>query len=97
MAIRLAMVDLGSWVLPLVGLALVAPYAGIGNRFVHTGKPTPQHYAQAVTEGGSLVFGVPTVWSRIVADGDAALLLLLPSASLGEGIRTGTLGEAVAQ
>lgn len=35
MAIRLAMVDLGSWVLPLVGLTLVAPYAGIGKRFVH--------------------------------------------------------------
>lgn len=44
----------------------------IGNRFVHTGKPSPQNYAQAVSEGGSLVFGVPTVWSRIVDDGDAA-------------------------
>ncbi|GJF17577.1 acyl-CoA synthetase [Mycolicibacterium cyprinidarum] len=45
----------------------------IGNRFVHTGKPSPAAYAQAVSEGGgSLVFGVPTVWSRIVDDGDAA-------------------------
>ncbi|MHA0288534.1 acyl-CoA synthetase [Mycobacterium sp. C3-094] len=44
----------------------------IGNRFVHTGKPSPPNYAQAVSEGGSLVFGVPTVWSRIVDDGDAA-------------------------
>ncbi len=35
MVVRLALVDLGSWVLPLVALALVAPYAGIGNRFVH--------------------------------------------------------------
>ncbi|RWA72109.1 transporter [Mesorhizobium sp.] len=33
--IRLATVDLGSWVLPLVALALVAPRAGIGGRFVH--------------------------------------------------------------
>ena len=41
----------------------------IGNRFVHTGKPTPQAYAAA---GGSLYFGVPTVWSRIVADAAAA-------------------------
>ena len=41
----------------------------IGNRFVHTGKPTPQAYAEA---GGSLYFGVPTVWSRIAADPDAA-------------------------
>ncbi|MDT5152136.1 MAG: fatty acid CoA ligase FadD36 [Mycobacterium sp.] len=44
----------------------------IGNRFVHTGKPTPAAYAQA---GGSLYFGVPTVWSRIVGDPDAALAL----------------------
>ena len=35
MLIRLATVDIGSWVLPLVGLALVAPRAGIGGRFVH--------------------------------------------------------------
>lgn len=34
MVIRLAVVDVGSWVLPLVGLALAAPYAGIRNRFV---------------------------------------------------------------
>lgn len=37
----------------------------IGNRFVHTGKPTPAAYAAA---GGSLYFAVPTVWSRVVAD-----------------------------
>lgn len=41
----------------------------IGNRFVHTGKPTPESYAAA---GGSLYFGVPTVWSRVVADAAAA-------------------------
>jgi fatty acid CoA ligase FadD36 len=41
----------------------------IGNRFVHTGKPTPAGYAQAGSEsGGTLYFGVPTVWSRVVAD-----------------------------
>ena len=41
----------------------------IGNRFVHTGKPTPAGYAQACSEaGGTLYFGVPTVWSRVVAD-----------------------------
>jgi fatty acid CoA ligase FadD36 len=44
----------------------------IGNRFVHTGKPTPQAYAAA---GGSMYFGVPTVWSRVVDDGDAARAL----------------------
>jgi fatty acid CoA ligase FadD36 len=44
----------------------------IGNRFVHTGKPKPQAYAAA---GGSMYFGVPTVWSRIVADSGAARAL----------------------
>ncbi len=45
----------------------------IGNRFVHTGKPKPEAYARAVSEhGGSLVFGVPTVWSRIVGNPDIA-------------------------
>ncbi len=44
----------------------------IGNRFVHTGKPTPQAYAQAQ---GTLYFGVPTVWSRIVAEPDSARAL----------------------
>ncbi|TIP74102.1 transporter [Mesorhizobium sp.] len=33
--VRLATVDIVVWVLPLVGLALVAPRAGIGARFVH--------------------------------------------------------------
>jgi fatty acid CoA ligase FadD36 len=45
----------------------------IGNRFVHTGRPTPAGYAQACSEaGGTLYFGVPTVWSRVVADESAA-------------------------
>jgi fatty acid CoA ligase FadD36 len=44
----------------------------IGNRFVHTGKPTPAAYAQA---RGSLYFAVPTVWSRVAADQDAARAL----------------------
>ncbi len=44
----------------------------VGNRFVHTGKPTPQAYAAA---GGSLYFGVPTVWSRMVADPASARAL----------------------
>ncbi|MCX2930743.1 acyl-CoA synthetase [Mycobacterium sp. CVI_P3] len=44
----------------------------VGNRFVHTGKPTPTGYAAA---GGTLYFGVPTVWSRVVADTAAARAL----------------------
>ncbi|BBY62611.1 acyl-CoA synthetase [Mycolicibacterium helvum] len=44
----------------------------VGNRFVHTGKPTPAGYAGA---GGSLYFAVPTVWSRVAADTEAATAL----------------------
>ena len=44
----------------------------VGNRFIHTGRPTPQAYAEA---GGTLYFGVPTVWSRVVADPDSARAL----------------------
>jgi fatty acid CoA ligase FadD36 len=48
----------------------------IGNRFVHTGKPTPAGYGQAAADaGGTLFFGVPTVWSRVVADEAAARAL----------------------
>lgn len=56
----------------------------VGNRFVHTGKPTPAGYAAA---NGTLYFGVPTVWSRVVADEAAAGALksarLLVSGSAG--------------
>ncbi len=48
----------------------------VGNRFVHTGKPTPAGYARACSEaGGTLYFGVPTVWSRVVADAACARVL----------------------
>ncbi|MGW2330815.1 acyl-CoA synthetase [Streptomyces sp. NPDC001700] len=43
-----------------------------GSRLVHTGKPTPAAYAAA---GGSLYFGVPTVWNRVVQDPEAARAL----------------------
>ncbi|MEV7525535.1 AMP-binding protein [Streptomyces sp. NPDC091371] len=43
-----------------------------GSRLVHTGRPTPGAYAAA---GGSLYFGVPTVWSRIAAEPEAAAAL----------------------
>ncbi|WP_404815442.1 acyl-CoA synthetase [Streptomyces thermolineatus] len=43
-----------------------------GSRLVHTGRPTPQAYAAA---GGSLYFGVPTVWSRVAADPASAAAL----------------------
>ncbi|WP_171163165.1 AMP-binding protein [Streptomyces sp. I05A-00742] len=40
-----------------------------GCRLVHTGRPSPEAYAAA---GGSLYFGVPTVWSRIARDPSSA-------------------------
>lgn len=57
----------------------------VGSPLIHTGKPTPEAYARA---GGSLYFGVPTVWSRIADDVEAARslqgarLLVSGSASL---------------
>ncbi|OBF07079.1 acyl-CoA synthetase [Mycobacterium sp. 852002-10029_SCH5224772] len=57
----------------------------IGNRFIHTGKPTPAGYAQARTDfGGTLFFGVPTVWSRVGAD-EAAARALGPARLLVSG------------
>ncbi|MFC6882953.1 MULTISPECIES: acyl-CoA synthetase [Actinomadura] len=48
----------------------------VGSPLVHTGRPRPEAYAAARAEhGGSLYFGVPTVWSRTAADEDAARAL----------------------
>ncbi|WP_412539703.1 AMP-binding protein [Longispora sp. K20-0274] len=63
-----------------------------GSRLVHTGRPTPAGYAAAQ---GTLYFGVPTVWSRIVAEPDAARelrgarLLVSGSAALPVPVFTG--------
>jgi len=43
-----------------------------GSRLRHTGRPTAEGYAAA---GGTLYFGVPTVWSRIAAQPAAARAL----------------------
>ncbi|OZF53466.1 acyl-CoA synthetase [Rhodococcus sp. 14-2470-1a] len=52
-------------------LGLLGPLR-VGSPVIHTGKPTPELYAAA---GGSLYFGVPTVWSRVAADADSARAL----------------------
>lgn len=44
----------------------------VGSKLVHTGRPTPERYAAA---GATMYFGVPTVWSRVVADPRAAAAL----------------------
>ncbi|WP_278263215.1 acyl-CoA synthetase [Nocardia sp. AG03] len=65
-------------------LGLLGPLR-VGSPVIHTGKPTPEAYAKA---GGSLYFGVPTVWSRIVEKPElakelsAARLLVSGSAPL---------------
>jgi fatty acid CoA ligase FadD36 len=43
-----------------------------GSRLVHTVRPKPSAYASA---GGTVYFGVPTVWSRVCADPQAARAL----------------------
>jgi fatty acid CoA ligase FadD36 len=44
----------------------------VGSGLVHTQRPRPDRYAAA---GGSLYFGVPTVWSRVCAEPAAARAL----------------------
>jgi fatty acid CoA ligase FadD36 len=44
----------------------------VGATLTHTGRPFPDRYAAA---GGSMYFGVPTVWSRLVAEPDHARAL----------------------
>ncbi|WP_141577059.1 acyl-CoA synthetase [Actinomadura sp. WMMA1423] len=45
----------------------------VGSTLVHTGRPKPELYAAAARDdGGSLFFGVPTVWSRTAADPSTA-------------------------
>ncbi|MDG4878482.1 transporter [Mesorhizobium sp. WSM4935] len=70
MLIRLATVDLGSWVLPLVALALVAPRAGIGGRFVH--------YVVASNWTSAII-----AWLMLPS---ALLRLFLPSSSEGASL-----------
>ncbi|WP_262286029.1 acyl-CoA synthetase [Micromonospora sp. MA102] len=69
----------------------------LGGRLHHVGRPRPERYAAA---GGSLYFGVPTIWSRIAADRDAARalrgarLLVSGSAALPEPVFAALAGLA---
>jgi fatty acid CoA ligase FadD36 len=56
-------------------LGVIGPLR-IGSALLHTGRPTPSGYADArEAHGGTLFFGVPTVWSRVCADPAAARAL----------------------
>ena len=46
-----------------------------GNRVSHTVRPTAESYAAKMKQGATLFFGVPTVWSRVVADTASAQAL----------------------
>jgi fatty acid CoA ligase FadD36 len=67
-------------------LGLLGPLR-LGSPLIHTGRPRPESYAAAAEAGGTLFFGVPTVWGRIAAKPDAARALasarLLVSGSAG--------------
>ena len=67
----------------------------VGSRLVHTGRPDPAAYAAA---GGSLYFGVPTVWSRVAAD-PAVAAALRPARLLvsGSAPLPGTTAAALAE
>jgi hypothetical protein len=71
---RLAIVDLGTWILPLVGLALAAKPVGIADRFVH--------YVVASNWGSAILLWLmlPAALLRLIAPGArdfAALITLL--------------------
>lgn len=46
-----------------------------GSDLIHTGRPTPAAYAASAAAGGTLFFGVPTVWGRVAADEESARAL----------------------
>ncbi|MDR6175790.1 fatty acid CoA ligase FadD36 [Nocardioides zeae] len=47
----------------------------LGCGLLHVGKPTPAAYADAVRSGATVLFGVPTLWSRIAGSPDDAAAL----------------------
>lgn len=63
----------------------------VGSPLIHTVRPRPESYAAAAAAGGTLFFGVPTVWSRIAEDPGTARELnsarLLISGSAGLPVR----------
>ncbi|GAA4809380.1 acyl-CoA synthetase [Nocardioides caeni] len=47
----------------------------LGSGLVHTGRPTPEAYADAARAGATMFFGVPTVWSRLAESPASAAAL----------------------
>jgi hypothetical protein len=99
MLVRLATVDIGSWVLPLVALALVARRAGIGGRFVH--YVVASNWASAITAWlmlpSALIRLFLTSASQISSLVSLALFALsmvltwrMTNAAIGKGAAVGT-------
>lgn len=59
----------------------------VGCDLVHVGRPSPESYARAARDGATILFGVPTIWSRIAESPESAAALrparLLISGSAG--------------
>jgi hypothetical protein len=70
LVLRLGTIDVATWVLPLVGLAVIAPRAGIGTRFVH--------YVVASNWASAIV-----AWIMLPA---ALVRLFIPSAGQAAGL-----------
>jgi hypothetical protein len=68
---RLALVDLGSWILPLVALAFAAPLAGLRDRFVHYVVAT--NWASAILSWVML----PAALLRMVTSSGSDLVIVL--------------------
>ncbi|GLQ81039.1 hypothetical protein GCM10007881_45600 [Mesorhizobium huakuii] len=99
MLLRLATVDIGSWVLPLVVLALVAPRAGIGGRFVH--YVVASNWASAITAWLMLPSAlirlflssasqVSSLVSLLLFGLSMALTWRMTNATIGKGVAVGT-------
>jgi hypothetical protein len=69
--LRLAAIDLSAWVLPLAALAVAAPLAGIGARFVH--------YVVASNWGSALIIWLmlPAALLRLISPASSDLATLL--------------------
>ena len=96
MLVRLATVDIGSWVLPLIALALVAPRAGIGGRFVH--YVVASNWASAITAWLMLPSALIRLFLSSASQISSAVSLLLFALSmvLTWRMTNATIGKGVA-
>ena len=96
MLLRLATVDIGSWVLPLIALALVAPRAGIGGRFVH--YVVASNWASAITAWLMLPSALIRLFlsSASQVSGLVSLLLFALSMVLTWRMTNATIGKGAA-